>query len=85
MIHQFHQKSRSFGHHQSIKKFQLFPQPFVTTVLSVYVTDNDGSFDRLELINDEVNQRADLNCMEEEADSRLTLHLANARTEGFKH
>ena len=35
------------------------------------MTDNDGSFDKLEMINDEVNQRTDFNCMEEEADSRL--------------
>ena len=33
---------------------------------------------------DEVNQRANLNCMEEEADSRLNFHVANARVEGFK-
>ena len=37
------------------------------------------------MINDEVNQKADLNCMEKEADSRLILHVANARVEGFKN
>ena len=42
-------------------------------VLSGYVTDNYGSFDRLEMINDEVNQKADFNCMEEETDSRMIL------------
>ena len=54
------------------------PQSFSITkdarqniVLSSCVTDNDGSFDKLEMINDEVNQRTDFNCMEEEADSRL--------------
>ena len=41
-----------------------------------------GSFDGLEMINDEINQRADLNCTEEEADSRLIFHVANARAEG---
>ena len=40
-------------------------------VLSSCVTDNDGSFDKLEMINDEVNQRTDFNCMEEDTDSRL--------------
>ena len=37
--------------------------------LSGYVIYNDGSFDGLEMINDEVNQRADLNYMGEEPDS----------------
>ena len=40
-------------------------------VLNSCVTDNNGSFDKLEVINDEVNQKTDFNCMEEEADSRL--------------
>ena len=54
-------------------------------VLSGYVTDNDGSFDRLEMINDEVNQKADLNCIEEETDPRLILYFADAKAEGFKN
>ena len=37
------------------------------------------------MINDEVNQRADLDCMKEEADSRLILHIATRNTEGFKN
>ena len=39
----------------------------------------------LEMINHEVNQRADLHCMEEEADSRLVLYVANVREECFKN
>ena len=54
-------------------------------VLSGYVTDNYGSFDRLEMINDEANQKADLNCMEEETDSRMILYFANAKAEGLKN
>ena len=54
-------------------------------VLNGYVTDNNGSFDDLEMINDEVTQRADLNCMKEDADSRLILQVANARAKGFKN
>ena len=54
-------------------------------VLSGYVTDNYGSFDRLEMINDEVNQKADFNCMEEETDSRMILQFANAKAEGLKN
>ena len=92
MIHQFHQKSSCFGYNQSIKKLQLLPQSFFITeakeaqkniAIKDYVTDNNSSFDKLEMINDEVNQRAILNCMEEEADSWLILHVANARTVGF--
>ena len=37
------------------------------------------------MISDEVNQRPDLNCMEEETDSRLVLHVANAMAEVFKN
>ena len=94
MIHQFHQKSTSFGYYQSIKKLQLLPQSFFITeakearkniALSGYVTDSDGSFDGLEMINGEVNQRADLNCIGEESDSRLILHVANTKAEDFKN
>ena len=53
--------------------------------LSGYVTDIDSSFDGLEMISDVVNQGADLNWMEEKADSRFILHFANARAEGFKN
>ena len=58
-IHQFHQKSRSFGHHQSIKK--LLQQSFFITeakdarkniVLSGYIADSDGSSDGLEMMKD---------------------------------
>ena len=35
------------------------------------------------MINDEVYEGVDLNCMEEEADSRLILHVAYASVEGF--
>lgn len=52
--------------------------------LSGYVTDNDGSFDGLEM-NGEVNQRADINCMEEEADCRLILHVADAKVERLQN
>ena len=45
---------------------------------SGYATDNKGFFDGLEMINNEVNQRADLNCMEGAVDSRLIFHVANA-------
>ena len=44
-------------------------------VLSGYVTDNDSSF----------NQKADLNYMEEETDSRLIFYFVNAKTKGFKN
>ena len=56
----------------------------IVALLRRYVTDNNSSFDGLEIIYDEVNQRANLNCMEEEADSRLNFYVANARVEGFK-
>ena len=81
---------RGFGYHQSIKKLQLLPQSFFITeakearkniALSGYVTDNNGSFDGLEMINDDVYQRPDLNCMEEEAGSRLISHVADVRAE----
>ena len=45
---------------------------------SDYATDSDGSFDGLDMRNDEVNQRSDLNCTGEEVNSRLILHVANA-------
>ena len=54
-------------------------------VLIGYVTDNNSSFDELEMIKNEVNQKVNLNCMAEEFDSRLILHVANARVKGFKN
>ena len=72
MINQFHQKLRSFGHYQSRRKLELLLQAEEARkniALSGYVIYNDGSFDGLEMINDEVNQRADLNYMGEEPDS----------------
>ena len=60
------------------KKTLILPEAFFITeakeaqeniVLSGYITDNDSFFDGLETINDWINQRADLNCMNEEADS----------------
>ena len=37
------------------------------------------------MINDEVNQRAELNCIEGAADSRLILHVANAKIKCFRN
>ena len=37
------------------------------------------------MINDEVNQRAGLNCMKEETDYRIILQIVNARAEAFKN
>ena len=38
----------------------------------------------MNLILIQVNQRTDANCMEEEADSWLLLHVANPRAESWK-
>ena len=54
-------------------------------VLIGCVTDNNSSFDELEMIKNEVNQKVDLNCMAEEFDSRLILYVANARVKGFEN
>ena len=36
------------------------------------------------MINDEIIERDDLNCIEEEVDSRIVLHIACAAKEDFK-
>ena len=53
-------------------------------ILSGYVTDKDGSCNAQELINDEIMERDDLNCIEEEACSRIVLHIASAAKKNFK-
>ena len=53
-------------------------------VLSGYITDNDGSLDGVEFKDGVINQRKDLNCKEEEADTRLILHVDKAAKENFK-
>ena len=53
-------------------------------ILSSYLTDKDGVCNAQELINDEITERDDLNCIEEEADSRIVLHIACAAKKDFK-
>ena len=53
-------------------------------ILSGYVTDKDGICNAQKLINDEIIERDDLNCIEEEADSRIVLHTACAAKKDFR-
>ena len=53
-------------------------------ILSDYVTDKNGVCNAQKLINDEIIERDDLNCIEEEADSRIVLHTACAAKKDFR-
>ena len=53
-------------------------------ILSGYVTDKDGVCNAQELINDDIIERDDLNCIEEEANSRILLHIACAAKKDFR-
>ena len=53
-------------------------------ILSGYVTDKNGVCNAQEMINDEIIERDDLNCIEEEVDSRIVLHIACAAKKDFK-
>ena len=53
-------------------------------ILSGYVTYKDGVCNSQELINDEIIERDHLKCVEEEADSRIVLHIASAAKKDFK-
>ena len=48
------------------------------------ITDKDGICNAQKLINDETIERDDLNCIEEEADSRIVLHIACAGKKDFR-
>jgi hypothetical protein len=52
-------------------------------VLSGYVTDKEGICSALEIRNQDITHRHDLDCMAEEADCRLILHIAKAGEEHF--
>ena len=53
-------------------------------ILSGYVTYKDGVCNAHELINDEIIERDNLKCIEEEADSRTVLCIASAAKKDFK-
>ena len=53
-------------------------------ILRGYVTDKDGVCNAQELINDDIIERDDLNCIEEEANSRILLHIACAAKKDFR-
>ena len=53
-------------------------------ILSDYITDKNGVCKAQKLINDEIIERDDLNCIEEEADSRIVLHTACAAKKDFR-
>ena len=53
-------------------------------ILSGYVTDKDGMWSTQKLINDDIIERDDRNCIEEEADSQIVLHTACAAKKDFR-
>ena len=53
-------------------------------LLSGYVTYKDGVCNAQKLINHEIIERGDLNCIEEEADCRIVLHIACAAKKDFR-
>ena len=53
-------------------------------ILSGYVTNKDGVCNAQELINDEIIERDDRKCTEDEADSRIFLYIASAAKKDFK-
>ena len=53
-------------------------------ILRGYVTDKNGVCNAQEMINDEIIERDDLNCIEEEVDSRIVIHIACAAKKDFK-
>ena len=53
-------------------------------ILSGYVTNKDGVCNAQELINDEIIERDDRKCTEDEADSRIFLYITSAAKKDFK-
>ena len=53
-------------------------------ILRGYVTDKDGVCNAQELINHDIIERDDLSCIEEEANSRILLHIACAAKKDFR-
>ena len=49
-----------------------------------YVTDKDSICNAQKLINDEIIERDDLNCIKEEADFRIVLHTYCAPKKDFR-
>ena len=53
-------------------------------LLNGYVSYKDGVCNAQELTNEEIIERDDLKCIEEEADSQIVLFIASAAKKDFK-